>query len=771
MRAASLLLPMLVACSAAILGTDDPNDTDPFGDALCDGNPWYPDVDRDGAGDEARLVRQCDRPEPDWIAVGGDCDDGSADVGPGAEERPNAIDDNCDGTADEGTVLVDDDLDGACEDPVGPCTDGTVPGDCDDADAARFPGAVELCNRVDDDCDGVVPADEADGDSDGFLACADCNDKRAEISPDAAETCNGIDDDCDRVVDDVDADGDGAIACEGTTALDVLLVVDNSCSMFAVQASLAAQSGFLLRTLERERIAWRVGALAADDGLRLLAPAIDAAAGDTLAAVAEAVRPADRTMDPERPLQSAVTFLATPAGRAFRRPGAGLAVVVVTDEDDRSVLLPEEALAGLRGSVDAFVLGVVGGGWTGCEAARGAASPSPRLLATLELTDGPFASVCTDTWFKDWGTAWLPRAGVDCDDTNAAVHPEAQERCNTVDDDCDGVADDDHDQDGSTTCNGDCDDRDRTRAPGLPELCDGLDNDCANGVPAEEDDRDADRWRVCDGDCDDAVRSVHPGAVEICGDSIDQDCDGPDGGTVDDDGDGYTVCQGDCDDQDDLTFPWAPEHPFSGRDEDCDGYVDGQDADVITAAQDVGDSSLLTVGSPRPLVTLCGKTWYEATVSANGYFVPGYRLYFEDQPTLADLRIQAPFVAAAWGDLDPSAWTGGSFLQGHGARGPIWFIQRQGGAFTVVWDDVPDKATGLPVRAIATVHNDQVEIARPYAGGAKLMGASCDPDPATFLKPAPTESTLCLAGFDVGAAGAFVNQSTEGMVATSVCTP
>ncbi len=76
----------------------------------------------------------------------GDCDDNAASVFPGAVEVANGLDEDCDGVVDEGTTAFDDDRDGVTEED----------GDCDDADPTRYPGAVEQNNGVDDDCDGVT---------------------------------------------------------------------------------------------------------------------------------------------------------------------------------------------------------------------------------------------------------------------------------------------------------------------------------------------------------------------------------------------------------------------------------------------------------------------------------------------------------------------------------------------------------------------------------------------------------------------------------------
>ena len=80
--------------------------------------------------------------------------------------------------------------------------------DCDDTDASVFPGAEERCNGVDDDCDGET--DEGfDADGDGFTVCgggvpedADCDDDDPLAFPGGEEVCNGADDDCDGTVDD-----------------------------------------------------------------------------------------------------------------------------------------------------------------------------------------------------------------------------------------------------------------------------------------------------------------------------------------------------------------------------------------------------------------------------------------------------------------------------------------------------------------------------------------------------------------------------------------
>jgi hypothetical protein len=183
-----------------------------------------------------------------------DCDDTSDDVNPGVAEVCNGTDDDCDGDIDDDDSSLDtssgstwyDDGDGdgygdasvpvqACVQPSGTVTDDT---DCDDLAASINPGATEVCNSLDDDCDGLTDDDDgsldtttattwyADSDGDGYgdasattLTCdapsgygsddTDCDDGDATVYPGAADTWyDGVDSDC-AGDDDDDADGDG----------------------------------------------------------------------------------------------------------------------------------------------------------------------------------------------------------------------------------------------------------------------------------------------------------------------------------------------------------------------------------------------------------------------------------------------------------------------------------------------------------------------------------------------------------------------------------
>jgi hypothetical protein len=242
-------------------------------------NPDAPDICNDGidqdcsARGDPRGDACCDSDNDMWCTcttgellppcLGLDCNDDNADANPSVAEVCDGIDNDCDRIADELDECRGPDLDGdgvadcGRENPGDPC-------DCNDCDAAIYPGARELCyprvdgamgNSIDEDCDGTpdngCPANDNDGDGygpndcrdddrfafphqnnevqvdrcgdgqastcipgdpdtscaddadgDGFTEPSECENNPA-IRPDADEVCNGIDDDCDGVTDEV----------------------------------------------------------------------------------------------------------------------------------------------------------------------------------------------------------------------------------------------------------------------------------------------------------------------------------------------------------------------------------------------------------------------------------------------------------------------------------------------------------------------------------------------------------------------------------------
>lgn len=192
------------------------------------GTKYYRDFDGDGYGGITSgyaidcAVRQ------GYATQAMDCDDNNEKINPGMTEICDNVDNNCDGNIDEGlsttTFCQDDDgdghgiLSGTRAIGCGQKGFGLCDGDCNDKDAKIFPGAVEVCNNRDDDCDGRI--DDGARPTCGLGWCrrsADsCTSTVCIPGKPKAEECNLFDDDCDGVDDngtDLELCGQPGLLC------------------------------------------------------------------------------------------------------------------------------------------------------------------------------------------------------------------------------------------------------------------------------------------------------------------------------------------------------------------------------------------------------------------------------------------------------------------------------------------------------------------------------------------------------------------------------
>lgn len=531
---------------------------------------YYTDADGDGHGDPATGVSLC-TPGPSHVTLNDDCDDTDVSVYPGQTESCDTEDNNCDGRVDEGVTQVyyaDQDSDGAgdannivdaCSAPSGFVS---VSGDCNDSNPASYPSNPEICDQIDNDCDGST--DEGvqntyylDMDEDGHgdptataKGCSpqpgqvstqdDCNDRDAAIYTGATEICDGKDNDCDAQQDEgvlqtfyLDADEDGygnptksLQAC----AAPVGYVADNTdCK----------DTNDEINPGEAERCN------SADDNCN---GQIDEAVVTTFYKDGDG----DGYGNASQPLQtcnpqSGYVSNSTDCNdsNASQNPGATEVCNSIDDDCDTSV--DEGVKTTFYRDLD--------------EDGYGSAS------ATTQACSAPSGYVSNNT---------------DCADNNVTVYPGAIEYCNNIDDDCDGVKDDgagstwyqDSDNDGygnpnvtTKACNEpsgytsnklDCDDSSATIYPTALETCNSKDDDCDSQVDEgvlntyykdADNDGYGDPATTTTGctrpsgyvsnntDCKDTNDNVHPGVNEVAN-GLDDDCDG----TVDD-GVYFTTCK------------------------------------------------------------------------------------------------------------------------------------------------------------------------------------------------------------------------------------
>ncbi len=535
---------------------------------------FFPDVDSDGYGDATAAPQSsCMATLPGKVTNKTDCNDQNGTMHPDAAEQCNKLDDNCDGTPDNGIAFTnyypDGDGDGfgaANGAPESSCAviagKVTSHNDCDDANAAVKPGAAEVCNGVDDNCAGG--ADEGlafatyypDVDGDGYGASTgtpvssckpvsgkvtnsqDCNDADPAVKPGVAEQCNGVDDNCSGLADEgltftnyyPDADGDGfgsASAAAINACKPVTGRVANNQDCNDANAAVKPGATEICNGVD-DNCAGGV-----DDGLAFKSyyPDVDGDGFGAASATAQsACAPVAGKVANNQDCNDA---------NAAVKPGA---TEICNGVDDNCSGAPDEGLTFVSYWPD-----VDGDGF-------GSATASAQSACAQ-----PSGKVTNNT---------------DCNDGNAFIHPGAAETCNLTDDNCDGAIDNgtvtqnyypDLDSDGygaagslaQASCapvsgkvpnNTDCNDGNGAIHPGAAEVCNGADDNCAGGVDegltflSYYPDLDSDGFGAAgstpqsacaavsgkvtnDSDCNDGSAAIKPTATEICN-GVDDNCSG-----------------------------------------------------------------------------------------------------------------------------------------------------------------------------------------------------------------------------------------------------
>jgi len=328
---------------------------------------------------------ETDEDQDGWSVELGDCDDADDTAFPGNTEVCDAVDNNCDGAVDEGF-----DADGDGVTVCGP--DGNynnADDDCDDADAEIYPAHPEECDGIDNNCDGQLSAGETDDvDGDGWPDCNDCDDSDEDLNHDDADfdgysTCDGDCDDDDNRLHLMDWDGDGYTTCDGDCDdSDALLNLDD----------------------------------------------LDLDGGSSCDGDCNDEDPDENHLDSDNDGYSTCDGDCHD-GQGVTFPGAPETCDGYDNDCDGEVGEGE-----VDTDADGFMI---------CEGDCDDEDPSTYLGAT-EVCDGKDNN-CDDHLDSeesdDDGDGYNECQHGDCNDSDASIHPDASEACNDIDDNCNGVID------------------------------------------------------------------------------------------------------------------------------------------------------------------------------------------------------------------------------------------------------------------------------------------------------------------------------------------
>ncbi len=223
---------------------------------------YYADADGDGYGAGAS-ISSCDASAPSgYSASNTDCNDGDISINPGATETCNFIDDDCDGNIDNGFDLDGDGFttcEGDCDDnnnAVYPGATEVCNGLDDDCNLSIDDGLTFITYYADVDGDTYgdagSTASTCDGAPSGYVSDnTDCNDNNPSANPAGTEVCNSIDDDCDGLIDEnllVAGPISGpAVQCvavvTGSATYSIASVADASTYTWSVPAGMTILSG------------------------------------------------------------------------------------------------------------------------------------------------------------------------------------------------------------------------------------------------------------------------------------------------------------------------------------------------------------------------------------------------------------------------------------------------------------------------------------------------------------------------------------------------
>jgi hypothetical protein len=443
--------------------------------------PWYEDGDSDTYGNASSVMDTQTSQAPAYTTDYTDCDDAETTVNPGASEVCNDVDDNCSGDPDDGLTFTtyyrdaDSDNYGTTSTTESTCLGAPSSGyvadstDCDDGDIAVNPGASEVCDGDDNDCDGST----LDGAEEAWYNDP-CDGTDADLCQEGSYECTG-----------------GVQACSDTTGdnLDICNDNDDDCNVATIDGADETWLGTVCDGPDSDQC--NEGSYECTSGVQTCSDNT----GDNIEICDGTDNDCDGTIDNGQDLS---TFYADLDGDNFGNAAVATSACqaptgFVSDNTDCN----DDLASVFPGATE-----ICNGEDEDCD-----------TVADNDLT--------TSTHYRDFDEDGYGNPGstqelcgplngfvadsTDCDDNDVTRFPGAPEVCDGQDNDCDGSADEDP-----------------------PTLYADTDGDGFGSAGATTVACTATGYVYFPGDCDDSNSGYNPLAEEICGDDLDQDCSGAD---------------------------------------------------------------------------------------------------------------------------------------------------------------------------------------------------------------------------------------------------